>query len=113
MYVCMYVCERHRYAIERPDKLGTDRIDDIIFSIVIVYIAESGRKEKSLRVNARFSLGVENQRADAGRERSKPSREPNFSRCEERLGKNEFPSSADHEQDWQPYPVNPFSVERC
>ena len=25
-------------------------------------------------------------------------------------GKNHFPSSADHEQDWQPYPVDPYST---
>ena len=25
-------------------------------------------------------------------------------------GNVHFPSSADHEQDWQPYPVNPYSA---
>ena len=25
-------------------------------------------------------------------------------------GNNNFPSSADHLQDWQPYPVDPYSV---
>ena len=25
-------------------------------------------------------------------------------------GKNHFPCSADHEQDWQPYPVDPYST---
>ena len=28
-------------------------------------------------------------------------------------GNNHFPSSADHEQDWQPYPVDPYSAIIC
>ena len=36
--------------------------------IVIVYIAESGKKERNPWVSTRFSLGVENDRGDAGRD---------------------------------------------
>ena len=28
-------------------------------------------------------------------------------------GKNHFPCSADHEQDWQPYPADPYSSYMC
>ena len=28
-------------------------------------------------------------------------------------GKSHFPCSADHEQDWQPYPVDPYSCYIC
>ena len=27
-------------------------------------------------------------------------------------GNTHFPCSADHEQDWQPYPVDPYSTEK-
>ena len=30
-------------------------------------------------------------------------------RREQRQGNIHFPCSADHEQDWQPYPVDPYS----
>ena len=30
-----------------------------------------------------------------------------------RQGNNHFPCSADHEQDWQPYPVDPYSAIIC
>ena len=32
------------------------------------------------------------------------------SQARTRTGKNNFPCSADHEQDWQPYPVDPYSA---
>ena len=31
-------------------------------------------------------------------------------RRERRQGNIDFPCSADHEQDWQPYPVDPYSA---
>ena len=31
-------------------------------------------------------------------------------RGERGRGNNHFPCSADHEQDWQPYPVDPYSA---
>ena len=45
-----------------------------------------------------------------GTGRPNPSRETNFSGANEDRGKNIFPCSADHEQDWQPYPVDPYSA---
>ena len=37
------------------------------------------------------------------------SRDP-ILRRERGQGKNHFPGSADHEQDWQPYPVDPLPL---
>ena len=34
-------------------------------------------------------------------------------RHERGQGNINFPCSADHEQDWQPYPVNPYSCYMC
>ena len=34
-------------------------------------------------------------------------------RRESGQGNFHFPSSADHEQDWQPYPVDPYSCYMC
>ena len=36
-----------------------------------------------------------------------------FSRRERGRGTISFPCSADHEQDWQPYPVDPYSCHMC
>ena len=30
-----------------------------------------------------------------------------------RQGKKHFPCSADHEQDWQPYPIDPYTLAIC
>ena len=43
-------------------------MDAVIIIIAIVYITESGRKKRNLRVSTRCSLGVENEQADAGRD---------------------------------------------
>ena len=43
-----------------------------------------------------------------------PSRKTKFSCANERgRGKKYFPCSADHEQDWQPYKVDPYSCYMC
>ena len=34
-------------------------------------------------------------------------------RCERGQGNVYFPCSADHEQDWQPYSVDPYSYDMC
>ena len=41
--------------------------------------------------------------------RPNPSRDQIF-RHERGQGNIHFPCSADHEQDWQPYPVDPYSA---
>ena len=50
------------------------------------------------------------EQADAGRDGGNPSRETKFSGA---YGDREIfisPCSADHEQDWQPHPVDPYLV---
>ena len=42
--------------------------------------------------------------------RLNPSRETKFSGTHGDRGIFIFPCSADHEQDWQPYPVDPYSI---
>ena len=51
-----------------------------------------------------------NEQADAGRDcRTRLARLNSQART--RTGKNiHFPCSADHEQDWQPYPVDPYCI---
>ena len=41
---------------------------------------------------------------------TKPVSRGQILRREQGQGNTNFPSSADHEQDWQPYPVDPYSV---
>ena len=50
--------------------------------------------------------------ADAGRDCRTPLARPN-SQARTRTRKNHFPCSVDHEQDWQPYPVDPYSCYMC
>ena len=62
------------------------------------------------RVNIRSSLSVENKQADTGRDGRTRLARP-ILRREQGQGKNRFlPSSADHVQEWQPYPVDPYSA---
>ena len=64
---------------------------------------ESGRNPMS---ETRFSLSVEYEQAHAGRDDRIRLARPN-SQARTQTGKKTFSSSADHEQDWQPYPVDP------
>ena len=69
-------------------------------------VAESGRNPVSKHQPIRFSLSMENERVDVGREGrtrlARPILKPGRGQ-----GNIHFPcSSAHHEQDWQPYPVN-------
>ena len=57
----------------------------------------------------RFSLSVENEQADAGRDGRTRLARP-ISQALTRQGNAHFPCSADHEQDLQPCPVDPCSA---
>ena len=50
-----------------------------------------------------------NEQADAGRDCRTRLARPN-SQAHTGTGEYYFPCSADHEQDWQPYPVDPYSA---
>ena len=49
------------------------------------------------------------EQADAGRDGGTRLARPN-SQARTGTGEYYFPCSADHEQDWQPYPVDPYSA---
>ena len=52
------------------------------------------------------------EQADAGRDRlPNPSRETKFSGAN--ANRENFPCSADHEKDWQPYPVEILTLAIC
>ena len=61
------------------------------------------------RVSTRFSLSVENELADKGRGGRTVSRD-RILRRERGHIKNILSCSADHEQDWQPYPVEVLTI---
>ena len=50
------------------------------------------------------------EQADAGRDGRTRLARPN-SQARTGTGEYYFPCSADHEQDWQPYPVDPYSAK--
>ena len=53
------------------------------------------------------------EQADAGQDCRAASRETKFSGFEQEEGNIHFSCSIDHEQDWQPYPVDPYSCYMC
>ena len=53
---------------------------------------------------------MENEQADAGRESRTRLARPNSQPRKGTQGRIHFQCSADHEQDWQPYPVDPYSA---
>ena len=54
---------------------------------------------------------MENEQADAGRDgTAEPVSRDQILRRERGQGNMKFPCSADHEQDWQPYPFDPHSA---
>ena len=44
---------------------------------------------------------------------AKPLSQDQILRRERGQGNSHFPCSVDHEQDWQPYPVDPYSCYMC
>ena len=63
-------------------------------------------------VSTRISLSMEMNRLTRDGTAEPVSRDQ-ILRRELGQGKNNFPCSADHEQDWQPYPVDPYSCYMC
>ena len=70
-------------------------------------VAESGRNPVSKHQIQLMS--VENEQAVAGRDGRTRLARPN-SQARTGTGKTHFRCSAGHEQDWQPYPVDPYSA---
>ena len=71
--------------------------------------AERGRNPVSKH---RIQPEYEDEQADAGRDCQTRLVRPN-SQARTRTGNIRFPSSADLKQDWQPYPVDPYSCYMC
>ena len=62
-------------------------------------------------MSTRCSLSVENNQVDVERDdRTCFISWDQILRHEREHGEN-YPRSADHEQDWQPYPIDPYSAE--
>ena len=70
--------------------------------------AEFGRNP----VRTRFNLNMEMGRLTRAGTAEPISRDQILGR-ERGQGNIHFPCSADHEQDWQPYPVDPYSCYMC
>ena len=85
-----------------PDKRGTGPMP---VGGILDGVAESGKNPVS-----KHQVQPESDQTDAGRDGRTPLARPN-SQARTRTGKKCFPCPADHEQDWQPYPVNPYSAE--
>ena len=60
-------------------------------------------------VSTRFSLSMEMKSRLTWDGTAEPVSRDQILRRERGQGNIHFPSSADHEQDWQPYPVDPYS----
>ena len=78
------------------------------FRSIIDATAELGRNP----VSTRFSLSIKMSRLTRGGT-AKPIQRDQILRRERGQGKKHFPCSADHEQDWQTYPLDPYSCYMC
>ena len=63
-------------------------------------------------VRTRFNMSMEMSRLTRAGTAEPASRDQILGR-ERGQGKIHFPCSADNEQDWQPYPVDPYSCYMC
>ena len=69
--------------------------------------AELGRNPVSKQIQPEYG----NEQTDAGRGgAAEPVSQDQILRHARGQGNINFPCSADHEQDWQPYPVDPYSA---
>ena len=64
-------------------------------------------------VSTRFSLSIEMSRLTRDGTAEPVSQDQILRREQRGQGIIHFPCLADHEQDWQPYPVDPFSCFMC
>ena len=85
-----------------PDKLGTD---PMTYGGINKWMSP-WKSGGSLQKSTRFSMSVENERTDAGWDGQTCLARPN---SQARTGQGNIHSlfSVDHEQVWQPYPVDP------
>ena len=101
--------ERHRYAIARPDKLGTDPMAYGDFKSI-------NKRRRGTREDpvSKHQIQPEygNEQADAGWDCRTRLARPN-SQARRQTGNINFPCSTDNEQDWQPCPVDPYSCYMC
>ena len=72
--------------------------------------AELGRNPVS---NHQIQPECGDEQAAAGRDSAEPVSRDEILRHERGQGNIYFPRSADHEQDWQPHPVDPYSCYIC
>ena len=93
-----------------PINLGLTQWRMAVLNKQIDAAAELGRNP--VRASTRFSLSMEMSRLTRDRTSEPVSRDQIF-KLERRQGNINFPCSADHEQDWQPYPVDSYSCYMC
>ena len=75
--------------------------------VYVGFVVENGNQSREC-ASTRFRLSVDDERADAERNGQTVSRDQILGR-ERKQGNIHFPCLADDEQDWQPYPVDPYS----
>ena len=100
--------ERNRYATAWPDKLGTDPMVCGAGKNIWTPPRNSGGIPW---VSTRFSVCIENEQANTRRYSQTCLVKTKFSGANG--GKEKFPCSADHGQDWQPIAVDLYSAIIC
>ena len=88
-----------------PINSGLTRWRLAVLNIIMDAAAEIGRNSVLCKHQIQREYGDE--QADAGRDCRTRLARP-FLRRERGQGNIHFPCSADHVQDWQPYPVDPY-----
>ena len=89
--------------------LPKDTLFNIRYIYIVLVVQTPPRKSGGIqKVSTRFSLSMEMSRLTRDGTPEPISRDQIFRR-EREQGSIDIPCSADHEQDWQPYPVDPYS----
>ena len=79
--------------------------------MAVSYGRRRGTREESRKHQIQPEYGDE--QTDAGRDGFSAASRDQILRHARGQGNVHFPCSADHEQDWQPYPVDPYSAIIC
>ena len=72
-----------------------------------------GRNPVLLLVKYQIQPKYGDEQADAGQDCRTRLARPKSYQAREGTGNTSFPYSADHEKDWQPYPVDPYPLAIC
>ena len=108
-YLLLCVLEAHRESLPRSCETSARRLSAESAEVYSTADLPASAAHIPFSVRARFNLSMEMSRLTRD-ETAEPVSRDQILRHARGQGNIHFPCSADHEQDWQPYPVDPYSA---